>query len=408
MQKWPIALLAGISALGLSLASAGPVVSGALIGALVLFLLRQEEPHARIGAHNTDEHSAVTAKLPKGYGQKLLADMPFPIILLSAQGRVIYGNPAAVTLLPNMALNQHISSIFRAPVLIEAIRSVRETGEKQRITYDFPSGHRFFVLEIATLTPLIPGDAAQLILKIEDKTEDRLALQAQSDFIANSSHELKTPLATIMGYIETLQGHAKNDPKAQERFLKTMDKQAKRMDRLICDLLTLSRIEAKRGGRPTQTHDLMPILAAICLDLEPLCEKYNGEISLEALGNAPLLLPMDPEQMTQLFTNVIENALRYGGQEPRIWLTRRDDDPRFPDMVGIMVEDNGEGIESRHLPRLTERFYRIDPSKSKRRNGTGLGLAIVRQILTRHGGELEITSTLGAGSCFTIWLPDHR
>ena len=227
------------------------------------------------------------------------------------------------------------------------------------------------------------------------------------DFVANVSHELKTPLTAMMGFIETLQTTARDDAQARERFLTIMTLETQRMNRLVGDLLSLSRVEADERMRPTTSLEIKDLIQAALNALAPLAKDYNAQVSFEAPDD-PIEIFADKDQLQQVFTNLIENAIKYSGKSAQVGIEIGA--PEYYQRLGetavtITITDNGPGIDPIHLPRLTERFYRIDNHRSRELGGTGLGLAIVKHILNRHRGRLEIDSSLGQGSQFSVILP---
>jgi two-component system phosphate regulon sensor histidine kinase PhoR len=220
------------------------------------------------------------------------------------------------------------------------------------------------------------------------------------DFVANASHELRTPLASLSGFIETLQGPAKDDPGAREKFLGIMGEQAKRMARLIDDLMSLSRIELSLHLQPQMVIDLAGVVAIACDMLMPLAKEKG--VTLEIKREAPRLdVRGDRDELIRVFENLIENALKYGAPGKKVEVTLRAE----ADEALVSVRDFGPGIASEHLPRLTERFYRVDTERSRAQGGTGLGLALVKHILARHRGRLIVTSEPGEGAMFTARIP---
>jgi two-component system phosphate regulon sensor histidine kinase PhoR len=241
---------------------------------------------------------------------------------------------------------------------------------------------------------------------VSDRTRERALEKMRADFVANASHELRTPLASLTGFIETLRGPAADDREAQQRFLGIMSEQAVRMQRVIADLLTLSRIEISEHSPPTELVQLPPLLERIAASLEPMLKASKMRLEVEVPSDLPPI-PADAEQLTQLFTNLLDNALKYGKPGGLIRLSASAaPDARFaPGGVSISVADDGIGIPREHIPRLTERFYRVDKGRSRSVGGTGLGLAIVKHVVNRHRGRLLIESEAGKGAVFTVWLP---
>ena len=223
----------------------------------------------------------------------------------------------------------------------------------------------------------------------------------RADFVANASHELRTPLASLSGFIETLQGAAKDDPQARDRFLDIMKAQATRMARLIDDLLSLSRIELKAHLQPEQQLDVVTIVRQVADGLQMLARDRGVEVRLDA-PPAPLAIRGDRDELIRVFENLVENALKYGASGKRVDISLAQE---ADDEAVVAVRDYGPGIAPEHLPRLTERFYRVDVTESRAQGGTGLGLALVKHILHRHRGRLTIESAPGKGATFTVRLP---
>jgi two-component system phosphate regulon sensor histidine kinase PhoR len=226
----------------------------------------------------------------------------------------------------------------------------------------------------------------------------------RADFVANASHELRTPLASLSGFIETLQGPAKDDAAARQRFLGIMVEQTRRMSRLIDDLLSLSRVELNEHLRPQTVIDLVPIIGHVCDTLAPLAKERGVEVMVNG-KEQPLRVHGERDELIRLFENLVENALKYGGSGKRVEVTLGREGQGTAQEAVVSVRDFGPGIPSEHLPRLTERFYRVDAETSRAEGGTGLGLAIVKHILSRHRGRLAIDSALGNGATFTARIP---
>ncbi len=241
-------------------------------------------------------------------------------------------------------------------------------------------------------------------MTFHDLTPLRRVEEMRADFVANASHELRTPLAALSGFIETLQGSARDDAKARERFLAIMQEQARRMARLIDDLLSLSRIELNAHRRPDSPVDLVPIVRQVVDGLELLARDRGVTVHIEAAR--AMTVPGDRDELVRVFENLVENALKYGaaGKRVDITITPHESADGEPE-AQVAVRDYGPGIAPEHLPRLTERFYRVDVTESRAQGGTGLGLALVKHILNRHRGRLSIESILGAGATFTVQLP---
>ncbi len=258
------------------------------------------------------------------------------------------------------------------------------------------------------------ADGAAVLVLVEDHTRLARTERMRRDFIANASHELKTPLASLAGFIETLEGPAADDPAALKRFLPIMAVQAERMKRLVEDLTSLSRIEMNEHVRPTGTVDLGALLHETAAGMGPLAEGAGVALELDLAGRGPRVAG-DHDELGQLFANLIDNAIKHGGPPGPVRIGLAAAEPGRGGMVGVSVADRGPGIAREHIPRLTERFYRVQDGSGQARQGqapqgqipggTGLGLSIVKHILNRHRGELAIRSAPGQGATFTAWLP---
>jgi len=245
---------------------------------------------------------------------------------------------------------------------------------------------------------------AAITILIEDHTRLARIEQMRSDFIANASHELRTPLAAIIGFIETLRGTAADDSEARARFLPIMARQAERMARLVGDLMSLNRIEMNVHLRPGDTVVLGELLHETAAAVAPLARAAEGRIEIE-VPRAGTEVTGDHDELNQLFVNLIDNAIKYGGSGGLVEIKLAPMEPGRARMIGVTVTDHGPGIARQHIPRLTERFYRVPGGRGGSKAGTGLGLSIVKHILNRHRGDLAIRSEPGQGASFTVWLP---
>jgi two-component system phosphate regulon sensor histidine kinase PhoR len=329
-------------------------------------------------------------------------------VLLDRAGRVIHLNAAAAQPAPALRRNELAQFALRSPEIITALREAIATTEPRRATYlDHVPVDRWMEL-IITPVPvptLFGGTDKCMLMTFHDQTPLRRVEEMRADFVANASHELRTPLAALSGFIDTLQGPARDDPAARERFLAIMQVQANRMARLIDDLLSLSRIELNAHLRPDKELDLVAILRQVADGLQTLARDRDVEVKTTAPAGALLVLG-DRDELIRVFENLVENALKYAASGKRVEITLAlgqgaDGKPE----ARVAVRDFGPGIAPEHLPRLTERFYRVDVSESRAQGGTGLGLALVKHILNRHGGRLTIESVLGQGATFTAHLP---
>ena len=326
----------------------------------------------------------------------LVERLPDPLMKLDAAGNLVWRNAGALN-----AFGMETSALLRHPALRAALAEAARAGQPGRAT-------------IVMAVP-VPRDlditvipvAGPVYVLVTDRTRERSLEKMRADFVANSSHELRTPLSSLIGFIETLRGPAADDPGTQQRFLAIMAEQATRMQRLIDDLLSLSRIEISEHQPPDELLHLKPLLERILAGLEPMLTANANRIEVLLPTGLPMI-PADPDQLTQLFTNLLDNAIKYGkkGGCVRLIAARAGADARFEaNGVLVSVSDDGPGIAREHIPRLTERFYRVDRGRSRAVGGTGLGLAIVKHVVNRHRGRLVIESAEGKGTTFTVWLP---
>lgn len=305
-------------------------------------------------------------------------------------------NAPARALFGDRLVGSDLRLMVRHPALLDAVEAV-VAGEKVAASElsGLGSGNRSFRLRVVP-----DGDGRALVL-LDDVTQAKVTERMRVDFVANASHELRTPLATLTGFIETLQGPAAEDEPARQRFLAIMATEADRMRRLIDDLMSLSRIELDKFIRPTQPLDLKGIVAEVGRTLAIRLEADQRELVIDEPAALPRVIA-DRDQILQVLHNLVSNALKYGrtGTPIRVGLVAEPGG-----VVRIWVADEGEGIAPEHLPRLTERFYRVDSQRSRTLGGTGLGLAIVKHIVERHRGRLEIDSRLGEGTRVSFTLP---
>lgn len=336
----------------------------------------------------------------------LLERLPPPILLVEPGGRTGFANAAAREWFPRWTEGQHYAHLVRAPAFVDAVGAALATGAAQVAEFSLFRGQEFHLRAHVAPTGSGPGSggAGPLLVLFEDRTGGRRIDALRSDFVANASHELRTPLAALIGYIETLQGAARDDAAARTRFLEIMGRQAERMKRLVDDLMSLNQIEMNEHVPPRGLCTVEEVVREAAGALAPLAERKGVSFGL-ALGEAETRIRGDRDQLVQVFVNLIDNALKYGAGGGTVGIFTAEPDARHPGMIGITVEDRGPGIPREHVPRLTERFYRVSPQASRDKGGTGLGLAIVKHVLNRHRGMLQIESEVGRGSRFTVWLP---
>ncbi|HTR85947.1 MAG TPA: ATP-binding protein, partial [Reyranella sp.] len=340
--------------------------------------------------------------------QAIVDGLPDPLIAVDRQRRIVRTNRAAVALLGPMGTDRDLSTAMRHPQLLAAIDQLLETSDGNFVGPDqiaveivLSGAPELDVIAHARRLPRAAADGSLALIVLHDTTALRRAERMRADFVANASHELKTPIAGLLGFIETLRGPARDDEAARERFLGIMGEQADRMRRLVDDLLMLSRIEQHEHARPDAEVDLERVLASV-MDLLQLKASSRG-VALE-LEIAPELPPAlgDADELTIVFQNLVDNAIKYSKPSTAVRVTAKALDP---ERLAVAVADQGDGIPPVHLPRLTERFYRVDTARSRQLGGTGLGLAIVKHVVNRHRGRLDIQSTPGKGSVFSVTLP---
>ncbi|MEI7804106.1 MAG: ATP-binding protein [Hyphomicrobiales bacterium] len=338
--------------------------------------------------------------------ETLIGALPIPAIALDRQGRVLALNAPASAIAPALRRGEPALIALRVPELIDAIRRAASSGERQQVEiFERVPLDRWFEVSITPVVPAGGAHADLLLMTFNDLTPLRRVEEMRADFIANASHELRTPLAALLGFIETLQGPAREDTAVREKFLVIMQAQASRMARLIDDLLSLSRIELNAHLRPDTPVELAPIVRQVADGLQMLARDRGVEIKVTVAANSLEVLG-DRDELIRAFENLVENALKYGAGGKRVDIVLRHGETLSGELEAqVEVRDYGPGIAPEHLPRLTERFYRVDVVDSRAQGGTGLGLALVKHVLNRHGGRLTIESTPGTGASFTVHLP---
>ncbi len=368
--------------------------------------------------------------ITKARAQIMLENLPIPVLLIGGGGRIEIANPAARAFLGLGAATGHLSAVLRQPQVLEAVSAALRGKTVEPVEYSLmapvESHVRAFVAPLASEEdPSLPWRA---MLVLSDETSIKRADRMRADFLANASHELRTPLASLAGFIETLRGHAKDDPEARERFLGIMFDQTERMQRLINDLLSLSRVEMDEHVRPSGRADMEAIIEDVVDVLRPQIAEKSIELSLDVM---PAEVVGDRDQLLEVVMNLVENAIKYSRAGSSVVITLSSDLSRDqaerPGLIlgdeasrltlaapvseagdryaAVRIRDGGKGIERRNLPRLSERFYRVDGQKSGPREGTGLGLAIVKHIVNRHRGGFTVESRPDAGSVFSVFFP---
>ncbi len=330
---------------------------------------------------------------------RIIGALPHAAVLIDAGGAVTGFNALAVQIHPFLRAGQPLSFAIRDPDVLTAVAACARDGAARRLeVLERLPVERAFAVHVAR------AGERETLLVFEDQTATRNLERMRVDFVANASHELRTPLASLLGFVETLRGPARDDEAARERFLAIMETQARRMSRLVDDLLSLSRIELKAHVRPLDRVDLCSVVRQIGDALKPLAAERGATLSL-AMPEGGCEVLGDRDELLRVFENLIENAIKYGKDGGRVEVAmRRIAGESGAARLETLVSDDGPGVAPQHLPRLTERFYRVDAAASRGAGGTGLGLAIVKHILMRHRGRLEIESVLGKGSTFRVIL----
>lgn len=341
----------------------------------------------------------------------ILEYLPDATVMLNFERKIVGANRAARELLSADFKGTDLALSLRHPEILEAVDSALhgDAPNSREISFSHPIP-RNFEMRVFRLPGAggVVGEVAAILI-LHDVTASVQAVAVRSDFVANVSHELRSPLAALVGFIETLQGPARDDAAAREHFLSIMSAEADRMTRLIDDLLSLSALEVNEHVRPQGRVDLKNVLQVVMELL--LARATSKTMTIELHGTEPVQkIPGDRDELIQVFQNLIDNAIKYGASGSVISVDFGQVG-RIPDIgmpgIAVAVQNEGEGIASELLPRLTERFYRVDKGRSRSMGGTGLGLAIVKHIVNRHRGRLTIDSAPGKGSTFTVYLPTH-
>jgi len=338
--------------------------------------------------------------------QRVVEGLPEPAMILSRGGTVLGFNAPALESHPSLSRGEAVSAAVRHPQLLDAIDNAGASRRNQVVSVNevVPVERRLSVAVSWIAPPGAGPDEPAVFLFMRDLTEQERIGQMRADFVANASHELKTPLASVLGFIDTLRGPARKDERARDEFLGVMAHEAERMKRIINDLLSLSRVEMKAHLRPTDPVEINEILDYVRGSLERFAAARDIAIEVQPLP-APAYVLGEREGLIQVFENLVNNAIKYGREGGFVRIVA-DREPGKEPLLRVAVIDNGVGIPEEHLPRLTERFYRVNVAASRDRGGTGLGLSIVKHVLNRHRGQLQIASSPGQGSRFTVVLPE--
>ncbi len=337
--------------------------------------------------------------------QDILEALADPIVLVDQRRQVVAANLAARGVFSDNLTGRSITFSVRHPDVLEALEAVIGGGPSREVEVTL-TGTVPRSFKVRT-TAIGGAGEQQVLISFHDTAATRYAERMRADFVANVSHELRSPLTSLLGFIETLRGPARDDAAARDRFLDVMNVEAKRMARLINDLLSLSRVESEEHLHPAGQVDVPRMLSELASSLDMRAGEREMEIEIDCEKGLPMARG-DQDELTLVFRNLIDNAISYGRAGTRVTVkavaVERIPDSRLPG-ISVSIRDQGEGIAAEHIPRLTERFYRVDKGRSRSIGGTGLGLAIVKHVVSRHRGRLVIDSTVGKGSIFTVYLP---
>ena len=444
LRAWALAagLAIGLAILGLTVTgrlaaepAAAAIFSLAAVGAVV-WLARAPVARSETATQNDDALAAGPAALAVEALAEVAEGLPDPVLVISgydqsdfAGRRILFANQAARELF-RVTSETMLVTAMRNPEVLELVDRALFGGLEGQAAYEAGGAQdRYWNVLVKPLTAG-PDGHRRVLMVLRDQTDARRNERMRADFLANASHELRTPLASLAGFIDTLRGHAKDDPVARERFLSIMAAQAWRMARLIEDLMSLSRIELNEHIRPLDAVDLAMAVSDVVDALGPQAQEAGVTFDVVSVGRGQAVVAGDRDQIVQVIQNLVDNAIKYAGRGGRVGVELTSDrtaeaaialcqpqaarlsllTPDHADAVyaAIRVSDTGPGIKREHLPRLTERFYRVEGQKSGERLGTGLGLAIVKHIMNRHHGGLAVESAEGEGATFVVYFPVTR
>lgn len=348
--------------------------------------------------------------------REILVDtLPDILIMTNDDKMIVRTNRAARNIFGQNLANKYLRDIIPNDKLINAITAVVEDIQGQEIEFHLPEPTPRDFQAIIERFPIPSAGGISIVITMTDITSQKRIQRMRADFVANASHEIRTPLASIIGFIETLRGPAKDDERARDEFLKVIAEQAERMSKLLNDLLSLSKIEMNAHQVPTGRVDLLRIIRSEKQHFEWACKQKNVTLRMKLTDTMPPTRGED-EELAQVVRNLLGNAIKYTMPDTEVVISAKltsqvPDDPLFRSLtraIVFSVQDQGEGIPAEHIPRLTERFYRVDSARTRKVGGTGLGLAIVKHVLNRHHGVLAVESVVGEGSIFSVYLPVYE
>ena len=404
-------------AVGVSIHDPARAVISALIAAVVFAVFAALIP-STVARQERVAQQAQRPLWPDNATKAVAEAFGHPVYILDPQGNVRYANQLSTQVFSAARVGDPLNFSFRQPEIARLLELSMKNQERAVAMYHerVPADRWFLVSVSPVLSQVTSGQPSWFMVTFIDQSEIKRAEEMRSDFIANASHELRTPLVSLRGFVETLQGPASADPQATKRFLAIMLEQAERMSRLIDDLLSLSRIEMKAHLRPREEVDIRDVINLVQRSLETQAESLGVVVNTD-LPSGPAMVRGDRDELVQVFSNLVENACKYGQSGGKVDISvsllneQNSSDNSGTRGVGsagsveVAVRDYGPGIAAEHLPRLTERFYRVDIADSRQKQGTGLGLAIVKHILARHGTRLNVSSRPGEGATFSVKFP---
>jgi two-component system phosphate regulon sensor histidine kinase PhoR len=348
--------------------------------------------------------------------REILVDtLPDILIMVNDEKKVVRTNRAARAIFGQNLAGKYLKDVIQSPYLLDALSSVIQDLKGREIEFRIEEPVIRDFLAIIERFPVPTAGGISTVITMNDITELKSVEQMRADFVANASHELRTPLASIKGFVETLLGPARDDEPARIEFLKIMLEQADRMQQLIGDLLSLSKIEMNAHSVPTEPLDMANLVRREAENVKRAAGAKNMRVTLNIHDNLPMVKG-EGNELAQVAHNLMSNAIKYGYADSDVTVTLKTTTELPQDLnmrnltrvVAFSVRDQGDGIPKQHLPRLMERFYRVDSARTRQVGGTGLGLAIVKGIVTRHRGAITIDSVVGEGSVFTVYLPIYE
>jgi len=389
-----------VAAGSISMAAA---LAGFILIAVATLVISRNEARYRPSA----DDAALFSRLREQSTNRFADVLSDPCFILDQKAVIVHRNSAAHLQYPGATIGNPIAFSLRNPELLAAIEQVRSTGVAQEAeVHQTVPNETWFAVSLTPLAQNGEDNASpdRIVVVMRNLTEQKRVEAMRADFIANASHELRTPLTSLIGFIDTLQGSAAKDPEARERFLGIMRAQSERMSNLIDDLLSLSRIELRQHLKPTEDTDLKQILHEVVDALQIQATDADLKVTVD-VPKAPAIVSGDRDELYEAFQNLIDNAIKYGSDGDSVEVTLAPVTSRGEFDYLVNITDHGAGIAQEHVPRLSERFYRVDAESSRKKKGTGLGLAIVKHILNRHGGQMTIRSQVGVGTNVEVLLP---